>query len=131
PKTHALIALFCFHAARLPGRVDDDGNLIQLAMQERSRWDRDLISRGFYFWDKSSTGDELSEYHLEAAIASFHCAALSYEEAKWSKIVGLYDSLYRLKPSPIVALNRAIALGNADGPEEGLAELRKLSDETK
>lgn len=131
PKTHALLALLCFHAARLAGRMDDDGNLIQLTMQDRSKWDSDLIARGFYFLDKASTGDELSEYHLEAAIASFHCAALSYEETKWGKIVELYDALYRLKPSPIVSLNRAIALGNARGPREGLAELRKLSDETK
>jgi RNA polymerase sigma factor (sigma-70 family) len=131
PKTHALLALLCFHAARLPGRMDDDGGLIQLEMQDRSTWDRGLIGRGFHFLEKASTGNELSEYHLEAGIASLHCAAPTYEKTDWAKILDLYDLLYRLKPSPIVALNRAIALGKALGPEEGLAELGKIPDAAK
>lgn len=131
PKTHALLALLCFHAARLSGRMDDDGGLIQLEIQDRSKWDRTLIERGFHFLEKSSKGNELSEYHLEAGIASFHCAAPTYEKTAWAKILELYDMLYRLKPSPIVALNRAVALGKALGPEEGLAELRKIPDPAK
>ena len=127
PKTYALLALLCFHAARLSGRMDV-GGLIQLEQQDRSRWDQELIGRGFRFLDESSAGNELSEYHLEAAIASLHCAAPSYEKTQWDRIVELYDALYRLKPSPIVALNRAVAVGNAQGPEEGLAELRKIRD---
>jgi predicted RNA polymerase sigma factor len=70
----------------------------------------------------------LSEYHLEAGIAALHCAAPTYEKTEWAKILELYDLLYRLKPSPIVALNHAIALGRALGPEEGLAELGKIPD---
>jgi RNA polymerase sigma factor (sigma-70 family) len=128
PKTYALLALLCFHAARLAGRMDDDGGLIQLEVQDRSKWDRDLIGSGFHFLEKAATGDELSEYHLEAGIASLHCAAPAYEKTEWAKILELYDMLYRLKPSPIVALNRAIALGNALGPEDGLAELGKIPD---
>jgi RNA polymerase sigma-70 factor (ECF subfamily) len=131
PKTHALLALLCFHAARLSGRMDDEGGLIQLEIQDRSKWDRDLIGRGFYFLEKSSIGNELSEYHLEAGIASLHCAAVTYEKTDWAKILELYDLLYRLKSSPIVALNRAIALGNARGPEDGLAELKKIPDPTR
>ena len=131
PKTHALLALLCFHAARLPGRVDDDGGLIQLEIQDRSKWDRDLMGRGFYFLEKASMGNELSEYHLEAGIASLHCSAPTYEKTEWPKILELYDILYRLKPSPIVALSRDIALGKALGPEEGLAELRKIPDAAK
>ncbi len=131
PKTHALLALLCFHAARLPGRVDDDGGLIQLEIQDRSTWNRDLMGKGFQFLEKASTGNELSEYHLEAGIASLHCAAPTYENIDWAKILALYDMLYSLKPSPIVALNRAIALGKALGPEEGLAELRKVPDPAK
>lgn len=130
PKTHALLALFCFHAARLPGRMDEDG-LIQLEVQDRAKWDRDLMGRGFHFLEKSSIGNELSEYHLEAGIASLHCAAPAYEKTEWGKILELYGVLYRLKPSPIVALNRAVALGKALGPEEGLAELRKIPDSAK
>jgi RNA polymerase sigma factor (sigma-70 family) len=130
PKTYALLALLCFHAARLPGRMDD-GGLIQLEMQDRTKWDRDLIGRGFHFLERSSTGDELSEYHVEAGIASLHCAAPAYEKTEWAKILELYDMLYRLKPSPIVALNRTIALGNALGPEQGLAELTRIPDSAK
>ena len=131
PKTHALLALLCFHAARLPGRVADDGVLIQLEMQDRSKWNRDLIARGFHFLDKASTGDELSEYHVEAGIASLHCVAPSYEGTDWAKILELYDLLYRTRPSPIVALNRAVAVSKALGPERGLTELAKISDAGK
>ena len=130
-KTYALLALLCFHAARLPGRMDDDGDLIQLEIQDRAKWDRDLMGKGFYFLEKSSMGTEFSEYHLEAGIASIHCAAPTYEKTEWAKIVELYDLLYQLKPSPIVALNRAVALGNAVGPEQGLVELRKILDVAK
>jgi RNA polymerase sigma factor (sigma-70 family) len=128
PRTHAMLALLCFHAARLAGRMDDDGGLIQLELQDRSKWDRDLIARGFHFLEKASTGNELSEYHLEAGIAALHCAAPAYEKTEWTKILELYDALYQLKPSPVVALNRAVALGRALGPEEGLAELSKIPD---
>jgi RNA polymerase sigma factor (sigma-70 family) len=131
PKTHALLALLCLHAARLAGRVDEAGALIQLEAQDRSKWDQDLIRQGFYFLEKASAGNEVSEYHLEAAIASLHCIAPTYEQIEWAKIVELYDLLYRLKPSPIVGLNRAIALGKALGPEAGLAELSQLSDAGK
>jgi RNA polymerase sigma-70 factor (ECF subfamily) len=73
----------------------------------------------------------LSEYHLEAGIASLHCAAPTYERTDWAKIVELYEMLYRLTPSPIVALNQAIAVGKARGPDAGLTELRKIPDATK
>ena len=128
PTTHALLALLCFHAARLRGRMGDDGTLIQLELQDRSKWDRELIERGFHFLDKASRGHEVSAYHLEAAIASLHCVAPTYETTEWARILELYDILYQLKPSPIVALNRAIALGHARGPDEGLAALEKIPD---
>ena len=126
PKTFALLALLCFHASRLQGRVDDDGSLVQLEMQDRSRWDRDLIGQGFHFLEKSSMGNELSEFHLQAGIASLHCAAPTYGQTDWARIVDLYDALYKISPSPIVALNRAVALGNAKGPEAGLTELTQI-----
>ena len=128
PRTHALLALLCFHAARLSSRIDDDGGLIQLEMQDRSKWDQNLVGRGFRFFEKASEGNELSEFHLEAAIAAVHCAAKSYDDTEWSKIVELYDLLYQIKPSPIVALNRAVAIGRAHGPEKGLIELGKIQD---
>lgn len=131
PRTCALLALFCFHAARLRGRTNEDGRLVQLERQDRTTWDRDLIAKGFQFLENASTGTELSEFHLEAAIASIHCAAATYEKTDWSKILELYDLLYRMKPSPIVALNRAIAAGNAMGPEKGLENLRSIPDSAK
>jgi RNA polymerase sigma-70 factor (ECF subfamily) len=128
PTTFALLALMCFHASRLHGRRDQDGALVQLEMQDRSKWDRDLIARGFQFLEKSSMGNHLTEFHLQAGIASLHCAAPSYDHTDWAKIVDFYGDLYRISPSPIVALNRAVALGNALGPQAGLAELGKIPD---
>lgn len=80
PQTHALLALLCFHAARLSGRMDDDGTLLQLATQDRTQWDQALIASGFHFLEKAAVGDELSEYHLEAGIAALHCAAPTYSK---------------------------------------------------
>jgi RNA polymerase sigma-70 factor (ECF subfamily) len=131
PRTHALLALLFFHAARLPGRLDEDGGLVQLEIQDRSKWDGGLIGSGFHFLEKSAMGNELSEFHLEAAIASLHCAAPTYEETDWGRILELYDVLYQLRPSPIVALNRAVAVGKALGPEEGLAELSRIPNLAK
>jgi RNA polymerase sigma-70 factor (ECF subfamily) len=128
PKTFALLALFCFDAARLPGRVDADGFLIKLESQDRTKWDRTLIEKGFHFLEKSASGKELSAFHLEAAIASLHTGAQAYQETDWGRIQELYDLLYGLKPTPIVALNRAIAAGKAQGPEKGLAELKDIPD---
>jgi RNA polymerase sigma-70 factor (ECF subfamily) len=131
PRTHALVSLLCFHAARLPGRIDDDGGLIQLEMQDRATWDRKLIGTGFQYLEKAAMGNELSEFHVEACIASLHCAARSYEETDWPAILDLYDMLYRLLPTPVVALNRAVAAGRACGPERGLAELANIRDAAK
>lgn len=131
PQTHALLALLCFHAARLSSRMDDGGALLQLATQDRSQWDQALIASGFHFLEKAAVGDELSEYHLEAGIAALHCAAPIYAQTDWAAILNLYDLLYRLKPTPIIALNRAIAVGNAQGPEQGLVELRRIPNSAK
>jgi predicted RNA polymerase sigma factor len=73
----------------------------------------------------------LGDFHVEAAIAALHCASPTYEQTDWAKILELYDTLYRLKPSPIVALNQAIALGKARGPEAGLGALDKISDSAR
>jgi RNA polymerase sigma-70 factor (ECF subfamily) len=131
PKTYALLALMCLHAARLSGRMDDVGGLVQLEAQDRSKWDHDLMAKGFQFLEMAAEGEELSEYHLEAAIAAQHCAATEYEQTDWDGIVKLYGMLYRLKPSPIIALNRAVAIGKARGPEEALAALSAIEDGAK
>jgi RNA polymerase sigma-70 factor (ECF subfamily) len=122
------MALMCFHAARLPGRAAEDGSLLLLEEQDRSRWDPKLIQRGFGLAERSAEGNELSEYHLEAGIAAEHCAASSLRETNWERILHLYEMLLELRPSPVVALNRAIALGELRGPEDGLRALEELAD---
>lgn len=128
PVTHALSALMCLDAARLPARVDGAGNLTSLFDQDRSLWDRQLIAEGLKLLELSAAGPELSEYHLEAAIASVHVMARSVEETDWGQIVSLYDELLAIRPSPVVALNRAIAIAQHQGPERGLEEIRRVAN---
>jgi RNA polymerase sigma-70 factor (ECF subfamily) len=128
PTTYALSALMCFSAARLPARLDATGNLISLFDQDRSRWDRELVSEGLKLLELSAAGPEITEYHVEAAIASAHATAARVEDTNWDAIVSLYDTLMRINPSPIVALNRAIALAQRDGPERGLAAIGVIAD---
>ncbi len=128
PETFALLALMCLHAARLPARLNDAGNLATFAEQDRSRWDAKLASEGQALLDHSATGEKLTEYHVEAAIAATHAKAARAEDTDWGKIVWLYDNLVRIRPSPIVALNRAIAIAQVSGPERGLEEIRSIAD---
>jgi RNA polymerase sigma-70 factor (ECF subfamily) len=129
PKVHALLALFYFQAARLETRVDGDGNLLLLAEQERSRWDQTLLTHGAVQLEQAAQGDELSEYHLQAAIAAVHATSASFADTDWPRLVDLYDQLLAMAPSPVVALNRAIAQSMVEGPEIALASLDKLSRE--
>jgi RNA polymerase sigma factor (sigma-70 family) len=128
PATHALAAVMCLHAARLPARLDAAGELSPFIDQDRWRWDHALIAQGLQLLDQSTTGVELSTYHIEAAIAAVHAAARSLEETDWRSIVTLYDRLMALAPSPVVALNRAIAIGQLEGPAHGIAALRAIED---
>jgi len=127
PATRALSALMCFHAARLPARVDAAGDLRPLFEQDRSRWDVRVIAEGQRQLDLSATGPELTEYHVEAAIAWVHTAAHGVEDTNWGMIVSLYDQLMAIHPSPVVALNRAIATAQREGPQRGLEEIRKIA----
>ena len=126
PRTFALVALFCFDAARLRGRVDAAGCLIPLEQQDRSTWNQDLVVQGFRYLSQAASDTDLSAYHLEAGIAALHSSAESYERTDWTRIVELYDRLYDVKPTPIVALNRAIAMGQAHGPAAGLRALETI-----
>lgn len=128
PATYALAALMCLDAARLPGRMDASGNLSSLFDQDRSRWDQELVVEGLKLLDLSATGSELTEYHVEAAIASMHARALRAEDTDWKTIVTLYDRLMTIHPSPVVALNRAIAVAQNEGPERGLEEIGSIAD---
>ncbi|HTA53166.1 MAG TPA: sigma-70 family RNA polymerase sigma factor [Candidatus Acidoferrales bacterium] len=126
PVTYALCALMSLHAARLPARLDPDGDLIDLAHQDRSRWEIELIGKGNELLDRSAFGTELSAYHVEAAIAAVHSNALHAEDTDWGRLIWLYDMLMTIRPSPVVALNRAIALAQQNGPERGIEELRTI-----
>jgi RNA polymerase sigma-70 factor (ECF subfamily) len=129
PRSHALVALFCLHAARLPSRVDDGGNLLLLAEQDRGLWDRALIARGLDHLERSAAGEELSVYHLEAGIAACHAIAPSYAATDWPHILELYDALLEVEPTPVVALNRAVALSRVSGPEAGIHAVEALRTE--
>ena len=128
PATHALSALMCLHAARLPSRLGSSGDLRSLFDQDRSRWDANLIAQGQSLFDLSARGPELTEYHVEAAIAWVHTTAQRAEDTNWGMIVSLYDQLMAIRPSPVVALNRAIAIAQQEGPERGLEELRRIAN---
>src|SRR5215471_413795 len=128
PATHALCSLMFLHAARLPSRLDPSGNFPQLLDQDRSRWDQRLLCEGQRLLEASATGDELTAYHVEAAIASLHASARDAASTPWREIVSLYDVLMRVRPSPVVALHRALAIAQCDGPMRGLEEILAISD---
>jgi RNA polymerase sigma factor (sigma-70 family) len=128
PPTYALAALMALNLARLPGRVDAAGDLLALADQDRARWDRARIEEGLRLLELSATGSDLSSYHIEAAIASLHATASSVEATDWPTIVSLYDTLLTISDSPVVALNRAIAIAQAHGPERGLEAVRAIEE---
>src|SRR5947208_3429994 len=123
PVTHALAALMWLHGARLPARLDAAGRLSVLADQDRARWDPGLIEEGRRLLELSAQGQRLSEYHVEAAIAAVHASAPSVDATDWAGIVKLYDLLMTIRPTPVVALNRAIAVAECDGPDRGLQEI--------
>jgi RNA polymerase sigma-70 factor (ECF subfamily) len=117
----------CFQASREDARLNADGSINLLKFQDRSRWNKDLIEKGKFFLEHSTDEEEISAYHLEAAIAGSHSAASSFETTDWKRIVHLYSALADIKPGPIVELNRAIALGYAKSSADGLAALQKIT----
>ena len=128
PKAKALLALMCFQASRADARVDADGSIIILKDQDRSRWSHALIEKGKYYLENAAEGDAFTEYHIEAAIAGCHARAKSFSETDWGQIHQLYSILAALRPSPIVELNKAIAIGYADSPVACLAALQAIPD---
>ena len=129
PEVYALMALMCFHAARSSSRTSTDGELILLPQQDRGQWDHELISIGNNYLNKSAFGNQLSTYHLEAAIAYQHCSAPDFDSTNWTAIVDYYHALYKLSPSPVVHLNRALAILEAQGPIAAMQQLQAISTE--
>ena len=126
PRVHALHALFLLQTARLAARVDTAGDLIPLDRQDRAQWDRAMIADGMEHLGRAATGVVVSPFHFEAAIAACHALAPTYAATDWPRIVALYDQLLALTPSPVISLQRAIALGRAGGPRAGLRALEGL-----
>jgi RNA polymerase sigma-70 factor (ECF subfamily) len=114
------------HAARLPSRLDREGDLNPLPEQDRTRWDASLVAAGLALLDRAAEGAIVTPYHVEAAIAAEHASAASVEQTDWGAIVHLYDRLMAIAPSPVVALNRAIAIGQRDGADGGLEALNAI-----
>src|SRR5438874_10936689 len=119
------------NAARNPTRLDSEGSLMRVQSQDRTRWNKSRIARGMFHFARSAAGDELSEYHLQAGIAACHCAAKDYESTDWQMILSLYDRLIEFDQSPVVALNRAVAIANIHGPIAGLEAVRRVRDLSK
>jgi RNA polymerase sigma-70 factor (ECF subfamily) len=125
-EARGLLALMLLHESRREARADEHGELILLDDQDRSRWNRDFIAEGSSLVRDALTSQRAGSYCLQAAIAAVHAEAPSPADTDWNEIVGLYDLLLRLTPSPIVALNRSVALAMRDGPQAGLATLDSL-----
>ena len=120
PRTHALLALMLFNAARVAGRTDQAGNLVPLGEQNRRKWNQRMIGRALAHLARSASGEAASVYHLEAGIAACHATAASEASTNWAQILELYDRLAAIDPSPVIALNRAVALAKVRGPEAGI-----------
>lgn len=126
PKASALAALFDFHAARFPARIGGDGEMLLLGDQDRQSWDREMIGRGLKHMLASASGNELSDYHLEAEIASLHATSEDLKSTDWQRIVECYDILQSRHFSPVVELNRVVALSRLDSTSQAFPALEKL-----
>ncbi|SEQ90007.1 RNA polymerase sigma factor [Streptomyces radiopugnans] len=131
PEAAGLLALMLLHHARRAARTAPDGSLVPLAEQDRGRWDAGLIAEGIGILRAALARDRLGEFQAQAAIAALHADAPTVEETDWVQIVEWYDELVRLTDSPVVRLNRAVAVGEADGPRAGLAALAALEDSSR
>lgn len=128
PATFALLSLMCFHASRFESRMSDNDEIILLHQQDRSKWDKDLANRGYFFLEKSSEGNNLTIYHLESAIAAEHCLSPSFEETNWPRMLRLYDLLLEIKNTAPVALNRAIVLAQMEQVPSAIREIWNIEN---
>jgi RNA polymerase sigma-70 factor (ECF subfamily) len=127
PEALGLLALLLLHDARREARVDMEGRLVLLADQDRSRWERDRIGEGAQLVEVALGAHRPGPYQLQAAIAACHATASAIEETDWEEIVALYGVLRRLSPSPVIELNRAVAVAEVAGPEAGLRLMEGLA----
>ena len=131
PTVHALVALMAFQVSRLAARVDELGDLVLFEDQDHALWDQRLIGLGFHHFDQCMAGDEVSEYHVQAAIAATYARAADAQSVDWSMILRLYDQFLAINPSPVVTLNRAVVVGKVEGPAQALAAIAPLENNTR
>ncbi len=125
-ETKALAALFCFHASRLEARIDDEGNQVLYKDQKTDKWDFELIKQGQYFLNQVITDNFESKYAIEAMIAFWHTRIDEHKEKKWEYILVLYNKLLQYDNSPLVYLNRALAISKVEGKEKAIVEVQKI-----
>jgi RNA polymerase sigma-70 factor (ECF subfamily) len=128
PEAHGMLALMLLHDARRPARLDADGELVILEEQDRSQWDRDQIAEGGAILERALRRRRAGPFQIQAAIAACHATAPSTAQTDWPQIVGLYEQLARVAPSPVVDLNHAVALSMAQGPEAALPLVDAIAD---
>jgi RNA polymerase sigma factor (sigma-70 family) len=126
PATHALLALMLLNAARLPGRMDSLGNVLRLKEQDRSTWHKPMISQGLLHLARAADGESLSEYHLQAIIAASHATAADDASTDWPGILARYNQWLEINDSPVIALNRAVALAKVHGPAAGIEAVEAI-----
>jgi RNA polymerase sigma-70 factor (ECF subfamily) len=131
PSVHALVALMAFQVSRLAARVDELGDLVLFEDQDHALWDQHLIGLGFHHFDRSMAGEEVSEYHVQAAIAATYARSADAQSVDWAMILRLYDQFLAINPSPVVALNRAVVVGKVEGPAQALAAMAPLENNTR
>jgi RNA polymerase sigma factor (sigma-70 family) len=127
PRTHALLALMLLNASRSRARLDAEGNILRLKDQDRSNWDRRMIADGLEHLQRAAAGTDVSEYHLQAGISACHCVAPTFAATDWERILSLYDALTAIDDSPVVALNRAVAVAQVHGPRAGIAAVEAIA----
>lgn len=125
PNVKALFSLMCFHSSRFAARKNEQGGIILYQDQDETLWNEELVNKGIYFLHKSSQGNQLSKYHIEAGIAYWHTIKADTKE-KWENILQLHNRLLQLEYSPVAALNRTYALSKANGKHEAIKEAEKL-----
>jgi RNA polymerase sigma-70 factor (ECF subfamily) len=126
PEVSGVLALMLLSESRRLARIAADGTMVRLADQDRARWDRELISEGHQLVSACLRRNQPGPFQIQAAIAAVHADAPAAESTDWAQIVVLYDQLYAVRPNPVVALNRAVAVAELQGPDEGLAVLAEI-----
>jgi RNA polymerase sigma-70 factor (ECF subfamily) len=125
----ACLALMHLNASRFKARLNDKGEIVTMAEQDRRKWDRSLMQKGFSYLERASGEKHISVYHILATISAYHCSAADFESTDWASILLLYDKLAEVDPSPLVKLNRTIALSKVKGVDKAIEELKKIAND--